>query len=373
MTLSEELRGASLIIGSIIGAGVLGIPYAAAALGLIPSLILSLVVGVVLYSTSIILLRFSAKNDGSQIATLATDILGRPGGYLMMGGMMIYIYGAPLAYTSAGGQTLAALTPLGEVPAAIVFWIAASFFIYQGLEASLKTEFVLVVGIVLLFLLVAITSLPHADFSNATYVDLGPWQAFIGVALFAFVGHAMVPDVYKALGDYEKAKRSIRLAFGLIFVLYAILTISFVLVFGREVPQIAPKAFEQLYGTAGLIIGNLLPLITVTTSFIGFGLAQKNNYIDYNGLDSTVAWGLTAIPPLGLYLFGIRDFVGTLKVAGNVGAVILTLIVPIAMYLVWRKNAERTSVGESRKSYGEEPSPSAGIFLSARNLDSGDN
>jgi len=348
--LMDELRGASLIIGSIIGAGVLGIPYAAAQIGLIPSLILTLIVGALLYATSIILLRFSAKKDGSQIVTLAKDLLGRPGGYLMMAGMMIYIYGALLAYTSAGGDTLAAITPLSQVPAAIIFWAVAAFVIYQGLEASIKTEFVLVIGIILLFLVVALTSLPEADFANATFTDMGAWQAFVGVALFAFVGHAMVPDVYRSMGDYESAKRSIRLAFVLIFALYAILTISFVLVFGKGVPQIAPQAFEQIYGTVGLIIGNVLPFVTVMTSFIGFGLAQKNNYVDYNGLPSTVAWGLTVVPPLALFLLGYRNFVGTLQIAGNVGAVIMTLIVPFAMYGVWQAKGSDPAIAESSSS-----------------------
>ncbi|WP_052367925.1 aromatic amino acid transport family protein [Haloferax sp. ATB1] len=350
MTFTEELRGASLIIGSIIGAGVLGIPYAAAQIGLLPSLILMLVVGVLLYATSIILLRFSAKSGGSQIVTLASDLLGRPGGYLMMGGMMVYIYGALLAYTSAGGQTLAAITPLSEVMAAILFWIVASFMIYQGLEASIKMEFALVIGIVFLFLVVALTSLPHGDLSNADTVDMGAWQAFVGVALFAFVGHAMIPDVYRSIGDYEAAKRSIRLAFVLIFALYVILTVAFVLVFGREVPQIGPQAFEQIYGTSGLIIGNVLPLITVMTSFIGFGLAQKNNYVDYNGLSTSVAWALTAVPPLVIYLYGVRSFVGTLKIAGNVGALIITLLVPIAMYVVWNVRGSDPSVAEPSSS-----------------------
>lgn len=353
MTFVDELRGASLIIGSIIGAGVLGIPYAAAQIGLLSSLILMLIVGVLLYSTSITLLRFSAKKDGSQIVTLAKDLLGRPGGYLMMGGMMIYIYGALLAYTAAGGETLAAITPLSKVLAAILFWAVASFMIYLGLEASIKAEFALVIGIILMFLVVALTSLPHGDFSNTGIINMGAWQAFVGVALFAFVGHAMIPDVYRAIGDYESAKRSIRLAFVLVFALYAILTISFVLVFGREVPQIGPQAFEQIYGTIGLIIGNLLPLITVMTSFIGFGLAQKNNYVDYNGLPSNVAWALTAVPPLALYLYGIRDFVGTLEIAGNVGALIMTLIVPIAMYVVWHARGSDPAVAESSSSTGD--------------------
>ena len=353
MTLREELEGASLIIGSIIGAGVLGIPYAAAALGLIPSLILTAVVGAGLYLTSVIILRFSAKHDGAQIATLATDILGRPGGYLMMVGMMIYIYGALLAYTSAGGSTLAAITPLSPVPAAVLFWIVGAFLIYQGLEASIKTESALVVGIVLLFVLVSVTSLPHAELANAGFLDLSAWQAFLGVSLFAFVGHAMVPDVYNATGDFKTAKRSIQIAFVAIFFLYAILTVAFVMVFGREVPQIAPKAFEQLYGTAGLIIGNLLPLITVTTSFIGFGLAQKNNYVDYVDLSPKVSWAITAIPPLALYLYGIRSFVGTLQVAGNVGAVIMTLIVPIAMAVVWRTKGGDDAVPRPEKSMAD--------------------
>ncbi|OKY78412.1 MAG: Tryptophan/tyrosine permease family [Candidatus Methanohalarchaeum thermophilum] len=338
MSFKREMRGASLIIGSIIGAGILGIPYAAKELGLIPSLLVMLIIGVVLYFTSIILLKFSAKYQGSPIASLAKNTLGRPGGYLMMAGAMIYIYGALLAYMSAGGNTISSLSPISEVPAALIFWLVCSYIIFKGLEASIKTEFILVMGIIGLFILVTLTSLPHSEVNNALYTNFNGIQTFVGVSLFAFVGHAMVPDVYLDLNDYDEAKRSVKIAFVLIYFLYAILTIAFILVFGREIPQIAPKAFKQLYGNIGKIIGNLLPLITITTSFIGFGLAQKDNYDDYVGLNRELAWGITTIPPLFLYLYGIREFVGVLQIAGNVGAVIMTLIVPIAMYAVWKYN-----------------------------------
>lgn len=338
MSFKKEMRGASLIIGSIIGAGILSIPYTAKKLGLLPSLLLMLVIGIVLYLTSIVLLKFAAKYDGSPIALLAKNELGRLGGYLMMAGTMIYIYGALLAYLAAAGSTISALSPISSFPAALLFWSICSYIIFKGLEASMETEFVLVMGIIALFLIVTVASLPYSDFGNAFYLnlDLGPIQTFIGVTLFGFVGHAMVPDVYLDLEDYKKAKKSVGIAFVLIYFLYAILTISFILVFGRQIPQIAPKAFEQLYGKIGMVIGNLLPLITITTSFIGFGLAQKDNYDEYVGMEKKFSWGITTLPPLLLYILGIREFVGVLKIAGNVGAVIMTLIVPIAMYIAWK-------------------------------------
>lgn len=79
-------------------------------------------------------------------------------------------------------------------------------------------------------------------------------------------------------------------------VIYAIFMATFLLVFGRDTPQMATQGLELLYGKLGWLIGNLIPLLAITTSYIGIALAQQSNNEEFVKLKRPVAWALTVIP-----------------------------------------------------------------------------
>ncbi len=326
-------EGLAVLIGTQIGAGVLGLPYAASKVGIIPAICVLFGVMILLLFTALIILKFSAEMKGAQMSNIAQKVFGRFGGWSMYLSILITSFGALLAYIAGMGSVFSNLFGVSETFGALIFWIFASFIIYLGLEASGKTELIMSFIMLLLFIGTAIMLLPHAKLENGLYVNLGGILSITGVAIFALGCHTVIPDVYRGLGDYDKAKKVVILAFLIPAIIYAIFMSAFLLVFGKNTPQIATQGLEILYGRLGMIIGNLIPLLAITTSYIGLGLAQQSNSREFLKLKKPIAWAITTIPPIAVYLAGIKNFADVLAFAGNTGDLIAFILLPILMWI----------------------------------------
>jgi len=104
--------------------------------------------------------------------------------------------------------------------------------------------------------------------------------------------------------------------------------------FGKNTPEVATQGLEAIYGGIGKIVGNALPLIAITTSYIGLGLAQQSNSKEFLGLKKPGAWALTVVPPVIIYLAGVRNFADVLSFAGNTGDMMAFIILPILIWII---------------------------------------
>ena len=331
----SPLEGLALIVGTLVGAGVLGLPYAASKVGLIPAIGILFGVMLLMLFTALIVLKLSAEMGGAQMSTIAQNTLGKAGGWIMFISIMIMGFGAFLAYISGIGSIFTTLFGINEIFGAILFWILASSIIYLGLEASGKTE--LIMSMVLLVVFIGVTGMliPHASLENALYVDLSGILSIIGVVIFAFGAHTIIPDVYRGIGSYKKTKKVIILAFLIPTAIYAIFMVIFLMTFGKNTPEIATQGLEAIYNEWGKIVGNALPLIAITTSYIGLGLAQQSNSKEFLSLKKPTAWALTVVPPLIIYLLGVRNFADVLSFVGNTGDLIAFIILPILIGVIY--------------------------------------
>lgn len=330
----SPLEGIALIVGTLVGAGVLSLPYAASKVGLLPAI--SILFGVMLLtlSTALIVLKLSAEQGGAQMSNIAKGSLGQAGGWMMFLSIMLMGFGAFLAYISGIGTLFTALFGINEVIGALLFWILASTIIYKGLEASGKTELIMSFLLLLIFIGVTAMLTPHASVQKALYTDFSGIFSMIGVVIFAFGSHTIIPDVYRGIGSYKKTKNVIILAFLIPTAIYAVFMITFLMVFGKNTPEIATQGLESIYNEWGAIIGNILPLIAITTSYIGLGLAQQSNSKEFLKIKKPTAWALTVVPPLVIYLLGVRNFADVLSFSGNTGSLIAFIILPILIWVI---------------------------------------
>ena len=327
-------EGLAILIGTQVGAGVLGLPYAASKVGLIPGFGILIGVMLLMLFTALIVLKLSAEMRGAQMSTIAQRTLGKAGGWTMYLSIVLMSFGALLAYVAGMGSVFASLFGFNETIGGFIFWILASLVIYLGLGASGKTELIMSYVMLMLFIGIAAMLLPHAKLENGLYAEVGGMLSMSGVAIFSLGCHTIIPDVYKGIRDYDKAKKVVIGAFLIPTLIYTVFMIVFLLVFGRATPQIATQGLEAIYDGIGNIIGNAIPLIAITTSYIGVGLAQQSNTREFLRLKKPVAWALTTIPPIMIYLLGIKNFADVLAFAGDTGDMLAFIILPILIILV---------------------------------------
>ncbi len=332
----SSLEGLAILIGTLVGAGVLGLPYAASQVGLFPALVLLFGIMLFMLFTAFIVLKTSAEMGGAQMSTIAQKTLGNVGGWIMYLSIAIMGFGAFLAYISGIGSIFTSLFGINEIFGAIIFWILASSVMYMGLEASGKTELIMNLILIALFIGVTAMLLPHANIESAAYVDFTGIFSMIGVVIFAFGFHTVIPDVYRGLDSYKKTKRVVILAFLIPTIIYAVFMIVFLMTFGRNTPQVATQGLETIYDDIGKLIGNALPLIAITTSYIGLGIAQQSNSKEFLGLKKSYAWALVVGPPVIVYLAGVRNFADVLSFAGNTGNLMAFIILPILIWIIRR-------------------------------------
>lgn len=330
MKRSEAL---AVLIGTQIGAGVLGLPYAAKEVGLIPSILVLVGVMLLMLFTARIILYFSAKMGGAQLSTVAKKMLGRGGGLVMLISLTFMSFGTLLAYIAGMGNVFAALFGVSPKVGALIFWVFASLVIYMGIEVSGKSELTMSLAMLVLFMAVGVLLLPRGKLENALYSNISSLWKIVGVSIFALGCHSIIPDVYKGLGSYEETKKILTWAFIIPTAIYALFMASFLLVFGKETPQIATQALENLFGKTGFLVGNFIPFFAITTSYIGLGLAQLSNMEEYLGMDKKLAWAITVVPPLVVYLLGVGDFVSVLGLVGDTGDLMAFIVLPIVLYI----------------------------------------
>ena len=242
------MEGVAILVGTQIGAGVLGLPYAASRVGFFLATTILFGITLLMLFTALIVLKYSAEMGGIQMSNLAQKIFGKIGGWVMYISIFVMSFGALLAYVAGMGNVFSSLFGINETISAFLFWLFASIIIYLGLEASGKTELILSFFMLFLFTAVIFMLLPNAKVENGLYTNFGGVLSMIGVAIFSLGCHTVIPDVYNGLGDYNKAKKAVILSFIIPAIIYAVFMSSFLFSFGKDTPQIATQALQSIYG-----------------------------------------------------------------------------------------------------------------------------
>jgi tyrosine-specific transport protein len=119
----DNLTGLLLFAGTLIGAGILGLPYALSKSGFLGGTAILFLGAFFSYLTAmyIVQLVFMESSEVS-LYTIFRRYLGRSTSYLALAGMLISSYGAMIAYPIAIGEMMNSLLNLP-------YWLGAGLFI----------------------------------------------------------------------------------------------------------------------------------------------------------------------------------------------------------------------------------------------------
>ena len=326
-----------LLIGTQIGAGILGLPYIMKDSGLM-GIAIVVAMGIITMITALFILACIKEDEDTTLTDLASSRLGKWAGILTFLSIVLYGYGALIAYIAGSGDILSTALRINPTIGALLFWVIMSGIVFMGLRASGKAEVLIGISLLVALGISIALVLPSVKAENLMTWDMRNLLPLIGVSMFAYASHLIVPEI-KTGTDKEMAKKVIIWGFFIPMVFYALFVLAFVGAFGKDVPQMAMMAISGKFGMLGTLLGILVPLTAISTSFIGIAYAQMNNIKQLIG-NKLLAWLLVVVPPIFIYLMGLRSFTGALSVAGSYGGLIFAGIIPVLLYI---KASERTS------------------------------
>lgn len=329
------------LIGTIIGAGFLAIPFvmmkSGAPIGLFHLVVIGILVCIIMLYLGEIALRTKRPH---QLAGYASKYLGKTGKKIMFIALLFEVYSAVLAYLIAEGISISHLF-FGNSDYAfiisIIFWIILSAFIFKGIKALKNGEFFGNLILLLIVALITIIFIPQIQISNLTTINFANMFVPFGVILFAYLAFTSITETVIILGkEKQKLKSSIIQSFIISFLVYAIFAIVVLGVKGQLTPEIATLSLGKPF----IILG----ILTMLTSYLALSVSLCDSFkFDYN-MHKIKAWLTTIIVPLFIFILLVflnkTSFVTILGIGGVISGGLLVILILI-MHTKAQKLGER--------------------------------
>lgn len=360
--LNKIIGSVLIIVGTCIGAGILGLPMVGAPLGFLRSSILVFGLWLLMTFSALVLLEVNLRcpDDANGLSSMAYQTLGRTGQVITWITILLLLTCLLATYTAGGGSLLKNLIS-SSIMLDLPSWASALIFIgILGIPVFLSTKVVdytnrFLISIKGLLLVIAILCLAsYVDFSKLSPVPEiyrnECWAAAAPIFLCAFGFHMVIPSLRDYVGPKRKDLRLIIIIGSLIpmviYLLWLLVTLC-------VIPLNGTNSFNTitLFGNSiGELMGVLTRIasdpwtviaikgffnISMTTSFLGVALALFDFLSDGLKLAHT-KWGrlqtavLTFLPPLIFALYYPEGFILALGYA-SCFVVISLLLLPMAM------------------------------------------
>lgn len=329
--------GLSTLVGTIIGVGIFGIPYAAAKVGFWVACVFLVVLAVIIIAVNLFYAEVASKTKGMhRLPGYAGLYFGTPMKRVALIVATLSLFGSLLAYLIIGGQFLANIFHGSVFLYTAIFFLVGAFLIWQDQRSIGPVEFILLVIFLALGLFLFVAGFSHIQTANLQSLNLNYLFLPYGVFLFSLWGTSIIPEIKEQVNDNRALRKVIIWSVIISAAVYLFFMLVVVGVAGGRTTTDAISGLEGRLGSWVISVGYLFGILTTFTSFIALGLTMKKIlWYDY-GMPKRFAWLITCVVPLILYVAGLKNFI---QVISLTGAVMLGLegVIIIALYLHLKK------------------------------------
>ena len=328
----QFLVAIATLVGTIIGAGVLGLPYVVAKAGFWTGAVVIVLLGFAILTINLyvgeISLRTKAKH---QLVGFAAKYLGKTGKRIMTFSIIFGIYGALVAYIIGEGAVLSAIFGGSQLIYSLIFFAIMTLIIYIGLKAVEEWELWLSAIMLGVVLIICAFSFGWINLNNLTAFSLSRIFVPYGVILFAFIGAAAVPALEEELiKNRKQLKKAIIIGSLIPIIAYLLFALVVVGVTGLGTTEVATIGLGEKIGMSMVLFGNLFAVFSMATSFLALGLALKWVFCYDYRIGKVKAVALTCLIPLAIALSGLTTFIRAIgitgAIAGGIDGILIVLM-----------------------------------------------
>lgn len=328
-------QGVALIVSGTIGAGILGLPYAIAQVGVGLGILYILALGAIMMVLNLFLGELTIRTkEPLQLVGLAKLYLGPAGGAVMTLIAYSMIFGVLVIYIIGEGRSLSALFGGDSKTWSLGFFVLGALLICIGLRTIKTVELFLVGGIACVMLLIIFLSAPHISFEEISYIN---WKSFFipyGVTLFALHGITAIPEAHSILVDRDKTfRKAIIYSSFIVVTLYILFSLTIVGVTGRETTDIATIGLGNAIGPLASVLGNIFAVLAMGTSFLMVGVSLRDSLMWDFHISKILARVLVCVVPFLIFIGGLTQFITAIEV---VGGVLMSIELLLVVWICYR-------------------------------------
>ncbi|MEY4723360.1 MAG: hypothetical protein RLZZ324_873 [Candidatus Parcubacteria bacterium] len=335
----------AMLIGTTIGVGIFGVPYAISQVGLWGALAYFIVLGGIQLLQQLFFAEAAiATPEKLRLVGLVEKWLGRRYKHLATVTAVLGFWASMLAYMIVGGSFLHVLFgPLvgGSEFAYQVGWgLLGACLTWFGLKVVSRIDFFVTCGMIILMFVILAACLGHFDAANL--IGFTGHDLFLpyGVILFSLGG---LPAITEMEDIFEGKHRSYRTSVVTGTMVAGVLTAVFGFAVwgatGAGVSRDAVSGLAVVLGSRIHLIAAAFGFMAVYASFFGSAVTLQETFeYDYKASHFT-AWMMTGSVPLALVLAGNKDFVSIVSFSGAVFGGITAVLVACLYVAVTRKGA----------------------------------
>lgn len=345
-------EGTAILVGMIIGAGVFTLPYVSLKSGIIPTLILLALVGILVTYIHLLYGELSLRTEkpcglpgyvgiylGDKVKkfVLLTTLL------TFSISLLILLLLATQFLTTLLNQI--GVTSLGSPWIFTILWLVISFITLYDSRLAVKANFILSFILVAIFIFISLKSFPAIQMTNIVPTH---WLGFLlpyGVIFYSINGLAAVPESLQTakINNLPRKKYKQIILWGTLIpvIIYALFIVSVVGISGLSTTETAIGGLVGVLGSKIVILGAVLGLLAVVTSYVSFGMYLKHLFVNDMGFTRVIAQALILLMPFILYFTGLNNF---LQAIGFMGALLggaEGILVLISAYKAKKMNSNR--------------------------------
>lgn len=351
-----------LILGTSIGAGILGLPLETGQTGFIPSIIGLVICCTLMFCTGWIMLNRILIDKGTAIdmATIYEKDLGIWAKYLNTFGYLITFYGLIVAYLSGAAATILSIFPeIKSIPYAdkllvILIFIFATYIIMFWQSFVEKFNATLTLVLIFMFITLIILIFPHIQNEHLKFTNWSRFPLQFPILATSFGFQVVIPFICinsekngisrKWIVSLMVLGVSLVLLINIVWVFSVLGTlpiessddVSIIGAFLAGVPATVPIA-KLINSNLITFIAILFSLFAISTSYLGVGIGFLNYMKDlstgYFKRNNATDFMVTFLLPFLVAVFYPSLFIKMLSFVGGFGVILIFGILPSLLAL----------------------------------------
>ncbi len=350
------IGGSLLISATTIGVGMLALPVATGPGGFWPSILIYFACWAFMLCTGLLLLEVcSWMPEGSNLISMATRYLGRPGKIICWLLYLLLFEAVMIAHITGGGSITSEILTgkLGVLPSMLFYVVIFAPIVYFGVKTVDRINLFMFSGVIISYLLFLFIGIRFINLSNLTSANWGKAWLAIPILFTSFTYQVIIPTLTSYMNrDFKKVRKTILIGTSIPLIVYLIWQVLILGIIPIQGPNglleaarngdnaVTPlKHFVQSSALVG--VGKAFGFFAMTASYIALALAFVDFLADglkmkKNHSGKFYLCLLVFIPPLIISMVNPDLFLSSLGWAGGISCAVLFGLYPPLMVWVGR-------------------------------------